>query len=475
MAREVSCDILVVGSGPGGAMTASVLARAGRDVLLVEEGQHLGVDSAPAHSAEEMSQKWRYGGLSATLGVTKVTCIEGRCVGGASETNAGLYHAPPPDTLDLWAQRYAISDFGADALAPHVASMLKDVPVARHPGGLSSISKRMEQGANDLGWRSAEIPRFWAYAQQDDGVWTGVRQSMTQTLVPQAVAAGCKLLSNTRIHRLESKGRRFVVAHGHGGGDALQIRFNSVFVCAGAIQTPLILRRSGVTHHVGNTLTLNPMIRVLARFEDPINDPGRGVPVLQVEAFKPAMTLGCSHSDVQHLALWMGGDPGSKQRLLSQWRHLAILYVKVMPSGFGKVRSLPFVDQPLIRFPIGPGDFEQLSVGLGRLGELAFAAGAVEICHPVGGALPVQRGQDPALLGKGIGPGTVSLSAIHLHSTCPMGEAPSSATDSNGRVRATEGLRVNDSSLLPASPGINPQGLVLAIARRNAVAFLEGR
>jgi len=87
----------------------------------------------------------------------------------------------------------------------------------------------------------------------------------------------------------------------------------------------------------------------------------------------------------------------------------------------------------------------------------------------------VQRGQDPALLGQGIGPGAVSLSAIHLHSTCPMGESPSSATDSYGRVRETEGLLVNDSSLLPASPGINPQGLILAIARRNAVAFLEGR
>jgi choline dehydrogenase-like flavoprotein len=475
MSREVSCDILVVGSGPGGAMTAATLARAGRNVLLVEEGQHLLVGSAPAHSAEEMSQKWRYGGLSTTLGTTKVTCIEGRCVGGASETNAGLYHAPPPDTLQMWAQRYAIRDFGADALAPHTESMLADVPVTRHPAGLSTISKRIEQGANELGWKSAELPRFWAYAQQPDGVWKGVRQSMTQTLVPQAVAAGCTLLSSTRIQRLEAKGRQFIAAHGTSEGEAIQIRFNSVFVCAGALQSALLLQRSGVTHHVGNSLTLNPMIRVLARFADPINEPGRGVPVQQVEAFKPAMTLGCSHSDIQHLALWMGGDPVSKQRLLSQWRHLAILYVKVMPQGFGRVRSLPVVDQPLIRFPIEQGDFQQLSLGLGRLGQLAFAAGAVEICHPIAGAPSVQRGQDPALLGQGIGPGAVSLSAIHLHSTCPMGESPSSATDSYGRVRETEGLLVNDSSLLPASPGINPQGLILAIARRNAVAFLEGR
>jgi choline dehydrogenase-like flavoprotein len=34
-------------------------------------------------------------------------------------------------------------------------------------------------------------------------------------------------------------------------------------------------------------------------------------------------------------------------------------------------------------------------------------------------------------------------------------------------------LRVNDASLLPDAPGVNPQGTVMAIAQRNVDEFLS--
>jgi nucleoside-diphosphate-sugar epimerase len=54
-----------------------------------------------------------------------------------------------------------------------------------------------------------------------------------------------------------------------------------------------------------------------------------------------------------------------------------------------------------------------------------------------------------------------------------MGENPDvCATDSFGRVRGFHNLYVNDASLLPDSPGVNPQGTTMAIALRNADAFV---
>ena len=58
------CEVLVVGSGPGGASTAALLAEAGMDVLMVEEGAHLPISSAPSYSLAEMNQKYRAGGRS---------------------------------------------------------------------------------------------------------------------------------------------------------------------------------------------------------------------------------------------------------------------------------------------------------------------------------------------------------------------------------------------------------------------------
>ena len=47
------------------------------------------------------------------------------------------------------------------------------------------------------------------------------------------------------------------------------------------------------------------------------------------------------------------------------------------------------------------------------------------------------------------------------------------ATDSYGRVHGQKGLYVADASLLCTAPSVNPQGTIMAIARRNAQYFLN--
>ena len=53
-------------------------------------------------------------------------------------------------------------------------------------------------------------------------------------------------------------------------------------------------------------------------------------------------------------------------------------------------------------------------------------------------------------------------------------EVAGSATNSHGLVRGTSNVHVNDASLLPDAPGVNPQASVMAVAIRNARHFLDG-
>jgi choline dehydrogenase-like flavoprotein len=63
---------------------------------------------------------------------------------------------------------------------------------------------------------------------------------------------------------------------------------------------------------------------------------------------------------------------------------------------------------------------------------------------------------------------------VHLTSTVRMGEdRDRTGADSFGRVWGVENLRVNDASLLPDAPGVNPQAAIMAIASRNSDQFLS--
>jgi choline dehydrogenase-like flavoprotein len=64
----IDTEILIIGSGAGGAVTAATLARAGRTVTIVEEGPWVDPDATEPFSLQEMVAKYRHGGSCAALG-----------------------------------------------------------------------------------------------------------------------------------------------------------------------------------------------------------------------------------------------------------------------------------------------------------------------------------------------------------------------------------------------------------------------
>jgi choline dehydrogenase-like flavoprotein len=470
------CEILVIGSGPGGATSAALLAEAGHDVLMVEEGGHFGHDSAPAYSMAEMDQKYRNGGLTPAFGQTKVTYVEGRCVGGGSEINAALAHPPMARTLEDWRERFAITDFGPEALQPYFDDVARECSVASQPGPLDPASMVIREGSQALGWASSEVQRFWQYPE---GGGKGLRQSMTVTLVPRLLAAGGRLMPRTSIRKLAMRGGQAREAIGttrdaQGRRQRVRIRFDKVFVCGGPTQTPLVLRRSGLRGRIGDGLRLHPMVRVAARFDREVNDPSAGVPVEQVVHFKPDLTLGCSHAALPHLVMWLGGQVEDREAKLEDWRKIALFYVLVTGKGEGKVRNIPGFDESFTSYPCGDPDLASIGDGLHKLGTLLFEAGAVELFNPVPGRASVTRPDQLDSLRTGLPHGQLTVSAIHLFGTCPMGGDPSRAVvDSWGKLNDTDNIWVNDASILPDCTGVNPQLTLMALARRNVAHWLE--
>jgi choline dehydrogenase-like flavoprotein len=475
LARAMDSEIVVIGSGPGGAITACLLAEAGREVTLLESGPFLTLDECPQFTREEMERKYRNGGVTAALGRTKVAYVEANCVGGGSEINAGLYHRTPEDVLDAWRRGYRLEAAGWSDMLPHFEACERDVTISYLPGTAPAASLKLDKGAAIKGWKSLEVPRWFKYDSHRSCA-AGVKQSMSRTFIPRALSAGCRLLPNVSARRLQrSRGHWVVDVERAAPGESRtrhKLRCKSLFVCAGAIQTPALLQASGIGRNVGRSLHMHPTVKVVARFPETVNSSDMGVPVHQVKEFAPRLSFGCSISGLPYLSLAMLDHPAHVHEVDDGWPKMAIYYAMIT-GGNGSVSRLPAYRDPLVKYAFSDADMRDLADGTRKLCELLFASGAEALYPTVAGTAPLHGSDDLKRLADPLPHGRASLMTIHLFSTCPMGEDRTNCVaDSFGRVHGCEDLYIADASLLCSAPGVNPQGSVMAFARRNALHFL---
>jgi hypothetical protein len=368
--------------------------------------------------------------------------------------------------LDAWRRRFAIEHFDAAALAPHLAACERDLAVDVRRHAPPPASQRLIDGAARLGFAAVDVPRY-------GGAGGGRGGTMTSTYLPRLAAAGGRILADTRVLGLRRRGGDWLVTAEQRPAGRLVLRAHAVFVAAGAVQTPALLRRSGIGRHAGDGFALHPMIRVLARFPDEVNRPDADIAAAQVKEFAPRFSLGCSVSTPPFLALALADHETRLDGVADGWRHLA-LYYAMTTGGHGSVRVLPGLRDPLVRYRLERDDLATLGDALRVLCRTLFAAGATELFPAVRGLGPLRSDADLARIPAVLPPDRTSVVSLHLFASCPMGEDRRRAVvDSFGRVHGERGLYVADASLLGGPPGVNPQGTVMGIVRRNAMAFLS--
>ncbi|MFZ9481517.1 MAG: FAD-dependent oxidoreductase [Ilumatobacteraceae bacterium] len=465
---SVETDVLVIGSGAGGATTAAILAAAGFDVVIAEEGDWVEQGSVVPFSLDQMDRQYRAGGVTVALGFPSIAYTEGRCAGGGTEVNSGLYWRPPGELLERWQRDFRISDFAPDDLLAIADEVEQAINVRTVPGAHSAQSEVLRSGAARLGWRHGEVPRWMTYPHGDDPA-RGERQSMTRTYLPRALESGARLLTRCRVDRLVMDGGRAVEAQTTlDDGRRGRIRFRDVIVCAGAIHTPALLQRSGIRGHIGRTLAVHPTVKLAARFPDAINIPD-DVPVHQVKEFTPHLSFGGSASNPGLVALSLLDNWASFRRAVADWPRMSVYYAAITSEGTGRVISLPGMRDPLVTYRLTGRDKALLGSGLARLALLMLEGGAEEVFPSFKGAPSVTTRRDIGTLSRAFSASKASVMTVHLCGTVPMGEVTERCgADSYGRVHGCSNVRVNDASLLPTAPGVNPQASVMMFAIRNA-------
>ncbi len=472
-------QVLVIGSGAGGAITAATLAARGYEVVVLEEGPYLDTSTIASNSPDAIARLYRNGGLTPILGKQSIAYVEGRCVGGSTEVNSAFWHRLPPDCYHRWSTDAVLADFSPAIMEPYFDQLERDLSVSYlNAAQLPRSSQLFRQGIEQLHWQYTEVPRCQKENSGASPFAPGNKQSMQRTYIPKALAAGARLLPDCKALKLVHENGRVtgVVAQQSAGSTRrrFEICADSVFVCGGAVQTPALLRRSGITKNVGDNLCIHPMIKAAAVFDSEIGAHQEALPIFQVKEFWPNITIGGAVFTPGFLAMLLSDNWKMNQHAMRDWSHMALYYAATRGMNRGKIRALRGVEDGIVvRYQLTEADQKNISKGLAHLGEILFAAGAKAV-YPSLRSQPVLKSAEQCrgFLKEPIPVTAMGLSTVHAFSSCPMGENPDfCATNSFGKVTGFRNLYINDASLIPDSPGVNPQGTTMAIALRNLDHF----
>ena len=483
LGSEIKTTVLIIGSGAGGSVTALELATRGFDVLIVEEGHQHRSGVADPGATDTIGALYRQRGMTPILGRVPIAYVEGCCVGGSTELNSGFWHRPPAETLLRWKSRYELDAASPNELCPHWQWAEQVLGVRAHEGDLPRSSAVFANGAAAMNWSVQQVPRTAERARSGRTPEPGdpVAGGVGRTLIPRAVDAGATLLTGYRVDRLEMSGTRVAAAvlqaaSGTEGPRRVRVQADYVFVCAGATETPSLLRRSGVLRNVGDSLRIHPMLKVAARFPERFSRADAGMSVLQVKEFWPEIVLGGSYFSRGHLAGILSNNWYEVHDRLGASDHMACYYVGVRGTGRGSVRP-SYVEQGRthVHYELSDEDMWNLSRGLARLSSLLLQGGATEVYPAVSGVPSIRtdveavRWLDDRLTGR-----ECSLATVHAFSSCPIGEnRERTAANSFGKLHGLDNVYINDASMIPDSPGVNPQGTIMSLARRNVLHFCD--
>jgi choline dehydrogenase-like flavoprotein len=482
-------DVVVIGTGAGGATAAARLRAAGRDVLMLEEGGLHRVDSFTTDPSTSIRRLYRDAGTTMILGRPPIVFAEGRCVGGSTVINGGMSWRTPPRVLERWERALGLDGTGPEAMARHFEEAERILHAEpNHEDTYGANTHLFLTGAAALGWPVARAPRNMRRCVGLNncalGCPTGAKQGMHVTEVPRALHAGAALVTHARVAKVLRRGARAVGVTGHLVDDlgrrrgAFTVRARLVVVAAGARHTPGILRRSRIrAHWIGRGLHTHPNAKCVGVFDERI-DPRIGThQAFHVHHFlDDGILIGYAAIPPGLLAAAMPGLGPENAEKMALYNHMLTAATLVEDDTEGRIVMGPDREPYMVQ-TLDDADVERLHRGVALTARLLFAAGARRVFTPFADLPTLEHpGDVDRIATRPRHRDTIELMTVHIMGTARMARDPAAgATSPSGAVFGVEGLVVADASVLPTSIGVNPQETIIAMTLRNCERWLEAR
>jgi choline dehydrogenase-like flavoprotein len=490
-------DVVVVGSGPCGAVAAYELAAAGHDVILLEEGPPFTTRDFELDGNLSMTRTMREGGLRMTRG-TLMPTMQAIGLGGGSLVNSAICVRPPDFIFDRWATQFELERTDRTNLDPHFDAVSDFLHVGPTPDSVQGQRNLLFRDAcQKMGVSSEPIARNVKGCRGSGECFTGCRsrakQSMDVSYIPAALRAGARVFTSVQVQQVRHSGRRVsgvsgqVIAPFSGGSSRgrthrFRIDAKAVVLAAGCTATPILLKHSdhlaNASGQVGENLQFHPGSAIAGIFPETVGPEFGATQGYQSLAFlEEGFKLETLWAPPPILSMRFPGFGAELQSLFAEIPQMAVWDAFVSANrSLGRVKTRWRSLNPALYWKIHPEDAAILRRSLHVIAQLFFAAGARKILPGVQGVAEIMTTAEEARIldTDVVKPENLVMGGNHVFSTTRMhGDPTRGVVDEDGRCHDLENLYIADTGIFPQCPSVNPMLTGMALARRGALALSE--
>lgn len=517
----IETDIVIVGSGCGGAVCAKNLAEAGHRVLVVEKAYHWTPDHFPMSEAEGWNHLFMNGAFISSDD-TSTSIVAGQAWGGGGTVNWSASLQTQGYVRREWADR-GLPFFTSEKFQESLDRVCERMGVSTNYVEQNRANAMLLEGARKLGYNHKVVPQNTGGAQHRCGHCTFgcgscEKQGPVISFLPDAARAGAKFIEGFHAERVVFKtidGKRITTglvgswasrdANGGVAGEPttrrkLIIKAKRVIVSAGTMQSPLLLLRSKLNNpQIGRNLYVHPVSFLGGIHEEEVK-PWEGAILTSVvgeyenlDGRGHGAKLEVTNMIPSSWLIWLDWKGGLEYKLnAARMKHMAGYISICKDRDTGRVYPDPVDGR--VRFSYTPSKFDKkhIMTGLLALAKIQYVEGASEIFTTIPGVSTFKRDTSLPTSGDGINderfhtwlkeveskgfptPESVFVSA-HQMGTCRMSKVEKEGVvDPTGQVWGTEGLFVADASVFPSASGVNPMVTNMAISDHISRGIAEG-
>ncbi|MFW2389805.1 MAG: GMC family oxidoreductase [Polyangiales bacterium] len=488
---QLDADVVIVGSGAAGAVSAYELTRSGAKVVVLEAGPHIPSSEFQEHATTALESLYEdHGNQLNSTG--DLAILQGKCVGGSTVVNAAACFRVPDQVLEDWRREHGLDNLSPESLAPYFERVERNLSVHQNaPHEVNYNGRLLIEGARKLGIPAEPISRNIKDCALSghciSGCKTDRKQSMLVTYLPWASELGATVLCRTRAESFEVSGRRItavraLAADASGVQKEVVVRAGLVVIAAGAVQTPLLFQKNQIGNssgQVGYNFACHPSLAVFGEHQRDVfawsgatlsahagdfHNPLKGGYLLEAGMVGPVIT-----------SSWVDGGLGRDfAEFMENSKRFQAAVTLIHDHNVGRV----YLDgeRKRIDYDLDDRDFEATREALRGTARIFFAAGARRVYLPTTRRTTIESADqvDSVINSLENGKHKYRMSSYHPQGTMRMGADPEkSVVGPDGRCHDLDNVYVPDASLFPSSLLVNPQITVYTLASYIADRMLE--